>query len=332
MSHQVETIAYSGTTPWHNLGVNVPADISTDDMLVMAGLDWTVSQRPLYFPKEEGSKIMKRAHGKYGLVRDTDNKLFDITGERWNPVQNHDVLDFFREFVAAGDMTLETAGSLRGGKFIWALARLGEDFKLGHEDLIANYLLLMSPHAVGYSLLAQYTAIRVVCANTMAASIGYDFKGNRMEQGFRMTHMRKFDDDTKLEAKQALGLAHVQITEFQELCETLSQTRVTDDEVSNFFYEVIQEEKPEAVLGEEDDPEDAPRLVKRFETALLSAPGQDMNTCKGTLFGAVNAVTYVVDHELGRGDDSRLTSAWTGQGSVLKRRAYQLAANLAQAA
>jgi phage/plasmid-like protein (TIGR03299 family) len=326
MSHAIESIAWVSERPWHGLGIEVSNDMSTDDMLVAASLDWTVSQRPLYFPKEAGSKIMQRAHGKFALTRDSDNKLFDITGERWNPVQNHEAMDFFREYVAAGDMTLETAGSLRGGRFIWALARLGDDFKLGKDDLIANYLLLMSPHQVGYSLLAYMTNVRVVCANTMASAIGYDFKGKRSGNGFRMTHVRKFDNDAKAEARETLGLAYQQITEFKELTETLSTTRITDDEVQTFFYEVAQEEKE----IDEDTGEvvDQPRLIKRFEEALLMAPGQNFDTCKGTLWGACNAVTYVVDHELGRGADSRMSSAWMGQGAQLKRRAFELAANM----
>ncbi len=326
MSHEIESIAFANEVPWHGLGVNVPSDISTDDMLVMAGLDWTVSQRPLYYPKEVGSKIMQRAHGKYALTRDTDNKLFDITGERWNPVQNRDALDFFREYVAQGDMTLETAGSLRGGRFIWALARLGDDFKLGREDLVANYLLLMSPHQVGYSLLAYLTSVRVVCANTMACAIGYDFKGKSNQNGFRMTHVRKFDDDAKAEARETLGLAREQITQFKELSETLSTKRITDEEVHQFWYEVIQEEQ--TVDEETGEVEEHPRLIKRFEDALLTAPGQQFDTCKGTLWGACNAITYVVDHELGRGADSRLTSAWTGQGRAMKERAFTLAAQM----
>lgn len=328
MSHQIESIAWVQERPWHGLGTEVPADISTEDMLVMAGLDWSVSQRPLYYPKEADSKIMKRAHGKYALLRDSDNKLFDITGERWNPVQNRDVIDFFREFVTQGDMTLETAGALKGGKFIWALARLGEDFKIGKDDQFANYLLLMSPHQVGYALIAQYTPVRVVCANTLSLALGgsFLFKPGKDFSGFRMTHVRKFDDDAKADAKAALGLAHEQITEFQELVDTLAKTRITDEEVSNFFYEVIQEEQE--VDEETGEVENRPRLIKRFEEALLTAPGQDLDTCKGTLFGACNAVTFVVDHELGRGDDSRLTSAWTGTGQRLKQRAYTLAANM----
>lgn len=149
MSHEVETMAFAGVLPWHGLGTRVEKGISVDDMLIQAGLNCSVSQRPLYFPKEVGSKTLKRAHGKFALVRDSDEKMFDITGERWNPIQNFAVLDFFREFVDVGDMHIETAGSLRGGKFVWALAQLSEDFKIGKTDFVKPYLLLMSPHQVG---------------------------------------------------------------------------------------------------------------------------------------------------------------------------------------
>ena len=45
MAHELEMVngeasmAYAGETPWHGLGVKVESDISTDDMMVAAGLD-----------------------------------------------------------------------------------------------------------------------------------------------------------------------------------------------------------------------------------------------------------------------------------------------------
>ena len=45
MSANIETMAYAGQEPWHGLGNAVEEGISTQDMLVAAGLDWTVSKR-----------------------------------------------------------------------------------------------------------------------------------------------------------------------------------------------------------------------------------------------------------------------------------------------
>ena len=44
----VETMAYAGELPWHGLGTKVPQDLSTDEFIKQAGLDWTVSKKPLF--------------------------------------------------------------------------------------------------------------------------------------------------------------------------------------------------------------------------------------------------------------------------------------------
>ncbi len=60
-----------------------------------------------------------------------------------------------------------------------------------------------------------------------------------------------------------------------------------------------------------------------------SAPGQDLDTTKGTLWGAVNAVSYYVDHvRSGGAAGVRLDSAWFGWGGALKDRAWVAACDL----
>ena len=57
-------------------------------------------------------------------------------------------------------------------------------------------------------------------------------------------------------------------------------------------------------------------------TALFrSAPGQQFVTAKGTLWGAVNAVTYYADH-VRSGAEERLDGAWFGAGYALKEKAW----------
>ena len=48
MAHEVETMAYAGQVPWHGLGKQVDGDMSPDQMLKAAQIDWTVSKRPAY--------------------------------------------------------------------------------------------------------------------------------------------------------------------------------------------------------------------------------------------------------------------------------------------
>lgn len=326
MSHEIETIAYnSSNPPWHGLGVSVSNDLSVEEMLEAAGLDWTVSKRALYFPTDNG--VVKRAHGQFGLVRDTDLSLLSVVGSNWAEIQNEQAFSFFKQFVEAGDMNLETAGSLKGGRLIWGLANINKSFKLGNGDEMKGYLLICSPHIFGYRFTIQFTPIRVVCNNTLTWSLKDGPAAGT--SAFRMTHARRFDEDAKTEAKNILGIATEQFDTFHETVEMLSHRRVTYEEQTTYFREVLNIPEVDETEEEEDK---TPRTLKKFETALLEAPGADMDTTKDTAWGLLNAVTYTVDHVLGRERETALASSWFGPNGSMKRRAFNLAVDLAKAA
>jgi hypothetical protein len=56
------------------------------------------------------------------------------------------------------------------------------------------------------------------------------------------------------------------------------------------------------------------------------------NFAEGSWWSAFNAVTYMVDHKLGRSQDNRMTSAWFGNGKKVKADALELAVQMAEAA
>jgi phage/plasmid-like protein (TIGR03299 family) len=329
----VETMAYNkAEVPWHQLGVPVDDNLTTDEMLVAAGLDWQVIKKPLYFPweaNEDGLITMKRAHGQSLLIRDTDQKILSMVGDDWNENQNKDVFEFFRRYVEAGHMRMETAGSLKGGKFIWCLAALDKDFELVTGDKIGGYVLLCSPHAFGFRFTIQCTSIRVVCNNTLTYSLREGPQAGT--QAFRMTHARKFDADAQREAEETIGLALKRFDWVKEISEKLANHRVTYEDRIEYFKRVAKIEEVENDGEDTSTDDELPRIVRKFETAFLDAPGTELSSAKDTLFGAVNAVTYTVDHELGRTADNRLFNAWFGSNASMKRRAIDFAVELADA-
>ena len=145
MAHEVETMAYAGQTPWHGLGVPVNNDLTPDQMMVKAGLDWEVEKVDAFV--RVGNQEIRT--GQQALVRSSDNKILTNVGENWNPVQNKDAFNFFTEFVMSGDMDMHTAGSLRGGQMVWALAKTNESFDVFGEDKVDSYLLFSNPHISG---------------------------------------------------------------------------------------------------------------------------------------------------------------------------------------
>ena len=49
MTHQVETMAYIGATPWHGLGNHLSEQQPIKVWLQEAGMDWTIEQSDVLF-------------------------------------------------------------------------------------------------------------------------------------------------------------------------------------------------------------------------------------------------------------------------------------------
>lgn len=333
MTDHVETMAWVAQKPWHGLGVEVNADLSAGQMMTAAGLDWEVQKRPLYYKVGKDSRRVIK--DRFGLVRNTDDQFLSICGPRYQPVQNREVFDFFHKFVEAGHMKMHTAGSLLDGRFIWALAKVGDHFSLGKndEDRTEGYLLLMSPHEAGRSLIIQHTSVRVVCWNTLNMALGTGLKGKK--GAFKFGHVRPFDEDVKLQAEEALGLSHEHLTELTHQAATLADKRVSAEWTEEYLKQVFKLDT--ASLAERAELDSAglvsarqrtsPVLVKA-RAALENAPGQRLATAEGTAWGALNAVTYTVDHLLGNSREKTMRDVWLGYRGETKRRALELALSL----
>ena len=98
MAHNVETMAYAGEVPWHGLGKQVPSDLSPEQMLKAAELDWTVEKVPA-FATIAGKK---QNVGWSALVRSSDDRILDVVSDEWNPIQNHEAFNFFEEYCQIG--------------------------------------------------------------------------------------------------------------------------------------------------------------------------------------------------------------------------------------
>lgn len=319
MSHAVENMAYTGEVPWHGLGVSVGSDLTPKQMLKAAKLDWTVSKRQVF---HDVGGTMTAVPGAFALARDTDNSVLSMVGASYKPVQNEQAMDFFDKFTRAGQMTMETAGSLWGGRYIWGLARTSKDFTLGKKDEVRGYLLLSQPHVFGYSMVIQFTPIRVVCWNTLNMALGANLRGGK--SAFRMPHSVSFDDSVKKKATEALGLANDQMDAFKEAATLLSKKKATPEKVDEYFNEVLKFD-PRKANKKADGEVRQPQMKLKFADALLKAPGQTLSTAEGTWWGALNAVTYVIDHETGRSRDGGLRNAWVGYAATIKRDALKIA-------
>jgi phage/plasmid-like protein (TIGR03299 family) len=242
-------------------------------------------------------------------------------------------MDFFKKFTEAGAMNMETAGSLKDGKDIWGLAKLTDRFKLAGNDEVGGYLLLNNSHQVGKAMTIMFTPIRVVCNNTLTQALGQT--GSR----FRVLHLQMFDEEIHKAAEEALGLSGEQMKFFQEQAEFLSSKRAKAFDLDNFIAELCQ---PNLLIerAKAGNPNALPPMRDEFKRnaeavreAVEVSPGADLASAKGTWWGALNAVTYVVDHQKkSKVEGNSLHSAWFGTGANLKRKALTKAIEYANVA
>jgi phage/plasmid-like protein (TIGR03299 family) len=320
MAHELEMIngaaqmAYAGETPWHGLGVKVSNDLTPDQMLQAAGLDWTVEKVPA-FANIDGKQV---DIGRSALVRNSDNRILDIVSEDWNPCQNTEAFEFFNDFVAAGDMEMHTAGSLKDGEIVWALAKVKDSFELfGGRDQVDAYLHFTNPHKYGQSIDVRFTPIRVVCNNTLTLSL--NMKSKNM---VKVSHARQFDGDM---VKEALGVAKEKLDKYKEMAQYLSQKRFNDENIVDYFKRVFP-----VVTNKAEAQKELSLNARTALEAIHTQPGAELG--EGTWWQAFNAVTYMTDHVMGRTADTRLHSAWYGVNKNLKTKALQTAVEMADAA
>lgn len=315
MAHMVETMAYAGEVPWHGLGKKVPSDLSPEQMLKAADLDWSVEKVPAFASIGGENKNV----GWSALVRSSDNRILDVVTNDWNPIQNHEAFNFFEEYCRAGDMEMHTAGSLKDGQIVWALAKVKESFELFKGDQVDSYLLFTNPHRFGQCIDVRFTPIRVVCNNTLTLAL--ESKNDRM---VKKNHRSAFDADL---VKEQLGIATHKLAKYKEMASYLGSKRYTEEMLKKYFNTVFPS------LSKKDVELDTVKLSRGAKQALEvmeTQPGAEF--ARGTWWQAFNAVTYLTDHKLGRSADTRLQSAWFGPNKGLKIKALEVALDFADAA
>lgn len=367
MAHRIENgmMAYRSEVPWHGLGQSGDlAKLATMTMakqvkywLELAKLDWTVQRRQLAMRDADGQGLIVDPLATYrAIVRKDTNQVFQVATERYQPLQNEQIVSFFAEYCDAGHAQLETMGAIDGGSKVWCLAKLNGELSVGTNDKSQAYLLLASSHDGSMQTVGKSTIVYVVCWNTLSAALGIRGNGRlgAKEQGeFRVKHSRKWTNQVSNEAKRTMGIALEQAQETTEVANQLARVQVDDKGRREYIKRLVGGETVleqivtdqssvvngdgsylDAILAQHErskveDSDDLGKLGNRLLEAILNSPGNDLPERNNTLWGAVNGVTYHVDHERGRTQDTRLNSAWFGDGDRLKRDAVKVAVEIA---
>lgn len=168
--------------PWHSLGRIVEEHPTSEQAIKFAGLDYEVEKSALF---TKGSSIIENNSGVemvnsdlevpnyFANIRTDNNNVLGVVAKDYHIVQNREAFSFFDAIVGGGNGILyETAGALGNGERIFITAKLPDYIRVGNDDDITEkYIFLTTSNDGSGSITAAFTPIRIVCQNTLNASL-----------------------------------------------------------------------------------------------------------------------------------------------------------------
>ena len=335
-------------TPWEKIARQIPDGASVEETLAAAGLDWEVLKLPVFTELEYEVSSEEHASGiarkvkriavpkSYTILRaDNHQVISPFSGPRYKMIQNEQAFEAFEQFCLAGDLTMETAGMLSGGKHIWALASIGEGYELSPGEILKGYVLLFQSHYYGHSLKAMFTPVRYPGGLTLVKALNVKGKSGY----YSMPHSRVFNDARRAEIEELVDMAEESLEKYARQAEFLSNAGFTQADGVYYLISVFdpklvgrfekRKEQLPLTYREALEHGDIPRPVKQAIGFMDDVPGADLPSMKGTAWGAYQTVAYGLDVAMGKGVDTRLESAWTGKNVKTKRRALNIASTMA---
>lgn len=319
MAHNInENRMFCVGKAWHNSGIRVESELTSAEAIRAAGLDYNVAKLP----------AMVNIQGRYvnipdtfSIVREDSGAVFKGTvGNSYKVIQNVRAFDFFDEVVGQKQAIYHSAGALGLGEKIWMLAKLPQTTILFNGfDVSEHYLLLTNTHDGSGAVKMYWTAIRVVCQNTLNISL------KDRKNGILLRHSGDINAKIR-QAKEALGFALKYSGEFNAQVRAFSLKQLSTSQREEYFKQVLNVD--DSAEGKQKARQE--NIVRELEHVAETGKGTDIEGVKGSLWGAYNAVTEYVDHvkAVRGGDENKTESILFGNGARIKEAAYTVAVGL----
>ncbi len=313
--HAIESMFYVGETPWHGLGKPLNEPPTIKEALVQSGLNWSVNKIPTYF---EVNQINKET-GHFVTVRE-DGQILGNVGKKYTILQNNEAFEPFEVLLDYG-FKLETAGSIDEGKKVWILAKTPENYLVG-DDKIDDYVMLYNSHDGSSGNCMRDVKIRVVCQNTLNASLS-----NKATAEYKLRHTSSITQRVK-ELTQKLEERNGNVKEAIDKMNRFTDVDMTPDMLNLYIESVMpvlknrhRESVPELGIWTRNKTKP---VYDKITDLFYNGKGNNGKT----LWDAYNAVTEYHDHHKKHQSDW-VKSTQFGQSGIDKKRAYNIAVQIA---
>lgn len=282
-----------------------------------AGLNWSLYKNDIWTVDADNNKI--EVKDQYAIVRGDTSSVLGIVGKNYKIFENYEAFKFFDDVVGEKLAVYETAGSLKGGKIVWILAKLPNEIRIGKTDDVSDpYVMLATSHDGTRSLMMMPTLVRVVCNNTFTIATR-DFS---VDTGIRVRHTGNMSNKVDL-AKERLAIVNKSIETFSEKAQFISSKMISVKQLESYVEDLFPDNKNASKNTRTENIRQS--IYNNFENSEISSTN-------GTWWKAFNAVTQFVDHQRstkGSDDsqrsDNRMISCLMTTGASKKRDALSLA-------
>lgn len=337
MSHAIERddgLILVGERAWHGLGVVIPRDAG---MTVREGfrraVPWEPALAPLQLASREWGHGMPVPDAQAVLAtRVGYTPRYLATVSRDYALVGHDTVLGMAEMIEDRGARLETVGTTHGGRKLFLLLRVGQyGVGLNREDATSTYLALLNSFDGSTAFRGFGTEVRVVCANTYAASLA---RADSEAVGFRIHHTG--DLTARIEgARRALEAGRLQLAELQAGAEHLAGVSIGVQRAGAYFGRVASILFPAVATERPSDDKEAMAWERQRERAretvtawVAELEHERQRLVSGTLYAALESVTHWADHGRPRVRETA-SDRLLGRGAAIKFQARKVALAMA---
>lgn len=272
---------YAGATPWHGLGVKLPANATWETVRAAVGF-YDVEEVPVY------------AHGNpapvtgFKALRPVGEKarILSIVGADYGVVQFADMAKAVVEAAGGVGAVFHTGGLLGSdGARGWLMGEIPSlAFKVpGDVSEVRAYFMAYSGHDGQTPVTLANVDTRIVCRNTLGMTMGE--RGN-----WRATVRHTSQAPLRVEdAAQSFATLLEGKRKFRDMAEKLARTPFTSEQMGAAIDAVV----PAADEGARNEDRIKADRAKLFE---LSEAGTGMEGIRGTAWGAFQSFAEWADH------------------------------------
>lgn len=315
-------------------GKVIPGNVKTTaEAMQIAGLDWTVTQRPVYahmltmddkgIVHDVDTPDTKRADRFVANVRDDNGEILGVVGKNWRGPQNWEAFTFMDDLVDDGSAKWLGAGEIDGGRRIYGLAQFSRDIIVGgdEDERCIPLGFLSNGWDGGLSITVTVAPFRLACTNGMTIPLEGCVRQWKVKHS-RHSKMRLSDARKTLE----LTLGYMDL--WEDMANAMINTRMDDMQFGKFVEALVPLPKPDEKGT--DDRGYKRSLTMATETRELIRStyrnADDLDNIRGTVWGAYNAVADYADWQAPQRGERKAEKALlrSVQDSPLKNKAFAI--------